>query len=381
MTNPRKYSKVQHTISTSPTAKHKKGLPWWASLLLTLLLLGAGAVAAVGYYVVQQLEPVVDTNTNTGVANTSAVDVSASETVTFEVMPGWSAARVASELESAGLIRSARVFTLWLRFNDLDRRIGEGLYDLNASMSLPDIARTLAEGGRPRTVRVVIPEGFRMVDVAERLAEAGFGTTKQFLHVFQQPDGVRPDFVPEDVPLEGYLFPASYDIPLGSTPEEIARRMLGRFEVELTADIRDRLAQLDWTVHEWTTLASMIQSEAGDSSEMNIIAGVFRNRLDEGWRLESDPTVAYGLGKDLPELNFPAGDFSVDHPWNTYMHTGLPPTPISNPGSDALAAVFVPERQNDDGQDYFFFLHAPDGTFRPNLNLQDHERDVQRYLR
>jgi UPF0755 protein len=157
--------------------------------------------------------------------------------------------------------------------------------------------------------------------------------------------------------------------------------MLERFEAELTPETRTRLEQLDWTVHEWTTFASMIQSEAGDSSEMTIIAGVFRNRLDEGWRLESDPTVAYGLGKDLPELDFPAGDFSVDHPWNTYMHTGLPPTPISNPGSDALAAVFVPTRQNEDGQDYFFFLHAPDGTFRPNLNLQDHERDVQRYLR
>jgi UPF0755 protein len=328
---------------------------------------------------VQQLEPVVDTHT--GVANTSAVDSPVSETVTFEVMPGWSASRVASELESAALIRNARVFTLWLRLNDLDRSIGEGLYDLSASMALPDIARTLAEGGRPRTVRVVIPEGFRMVDVAERFAEAGFGTTKQFLHLFRQPDRVRPEYVPEDAPLEGYLFPASYDIPLGSTPEAITRLMLTRFEAELSADVRDQLEQLDWTVHEWTTLASMIQSEAGSSDEMNIIAGVFRNRLDEGWRLESDPTVAYGLGKDLPELDFPAGDFSVDHPWNTYMHTGLPPTPISNPGSDALASVFLPKRQNDDGQDYFFFLHAPDGTFRPNLNLQDHERDVQRYLR
>lgn len=157
--------------------------------------------------------------------------------------------------------------------------------------------------------------------------------------------------------------------------------MLTRFETELTTATVEQLTNQGWTVHEWTTLASMIQSEAGDSSEMAIIAGVFRNRLDEGWRLESDPTVAYGLGKDLPELNFPAGDFSVDHPWNTYLHTDLPPTPISNPGSDALAAVFVPERQNADGQDYFFFLHAPDGTFRPNLNLADHERDVQLYLR
>jgi UPF0755 protein len=371
MTNPRKYSKIHKTSPTAPTLTNEKGtdkkdMPWWASLLLALLLLAAGAGTAVGYYTMQQLSPVMEVR---------------SDMVTFEVLPGWSASQVARELEDAGLIRSAQVFALWLRFNDLDRSIGEGLYDLNAGMSLPDIARRLAEGGRPRTVRVVIPEGFRMIDVAERLAEAGFGSNKQFLALFSNPDEIRPEFVPEDAPLEGYLFPASYDIPLSSTPEAITRLMLERFEAELTPETRTRLEQLDWTVHEWTTFASMIQSEAGDSSEMTIIAGVFRNRLDEGWRLESDPTVAYGLGKDLPELDFPAGDFSVDHPWNTYMHTGLPPTPISNPGSDALAAVFVPTRQNEDGQDYFFFLHAPDGTFRPNLNLQDHERDVQRYLR
>jgi len=379
MTNPRKYSKIHNSVQ--PTQKvRKKGLPWWASLLLTLFLLAAGAVVAVGYYTVQQLEPVVDVQSDvqSGVVQDEAVQ---DEAVAFEVLPGWSASRVASELEDAGLIRSAQVFTLWLRFNELDRSIGEGLYDLRASMSLPDIARTLAEGGRPRTVRVVIPEGFRMIDVAERLASAGFGSNKQFLHLFQQPEAIRPEFVPEDAPLEGYLFPASYDIPLNSTPEAITRMMLTRFAVELTEATQTQLEQQNWTVHEWTTLASMIQSEAGGSSEMNIIAGVFRNRLDEGWRLESDPTVAYGLGKDLPELDFPAGDFSVDHPWNTYMHAGLPPTPISNPGSDALAAVFDPQRQNDDGQDYFFFLHAPDGTFRPNLNLQDHERDVQQYLR
>lgn len=365
MMNPRKYSKIHKTTPTS-AAVRKKGMPWWASLLLGLLLLTIAAVGVVGYYTVQQLNPVAEVR---------------SDDMTFEVLPGWSAARVARELEDAGLIRSAQVFTLWLRFNDLDRSIGEGLYDLRASMSLPDIARTLAEGGRPRTVRVVIPEGFRMIDVARRFEEAGFGSAKQFLQLFRKPAEVRPDFVPEDAPLEGYLFPASYDVPLSSTPEAITRLMLERFEAEITPETRTRLEQQNWTVHEWTTFASMIQSEAGNSSEMNVIAGVFRNRLDEGWRLESDPTVAYGLGKDLPELDFPAGDFSVDHPWNTYMHTGLPPTPISNPGSDALAAVFVPTRQNEDGQDYFFFLHAPDGTFRPNLNLQDHERDVQRYLR
>ncbi|MEM6429395.1 MAG: endolytic transglycosylase MltG, partial [Deinococcota bacterium] len=226
-----------------------------------------------------------------------------------------------------------------------------------------------------------IPEGFRMVDIAARFAEAGFGDASSLESLFRNPADVRPEYVPEDAPLEGYLFPASYDIPVGSSASEIVEIMLARFEDELTEEMQEMLEQQNFSVHDWVTLASIIQSEAGEVSEMPIISGVFRNRLDEGWRMESDPTVAYGLGKDLPELDFPGGDFSVDHPWNTYLREGLPVTPISNPGSEALEMVFLPQRANPDGLPYMFFLHAPDGGFHPNLTLDDHNRDVQTYLR
>jgi UPF0755 protein len=101
------------------------------------------------------------------------------------------------------------------------------------------------------------------------------------------------------------------------------------------------LERLGLDLHAWVTLASMVQAEAGDDGEMGIIAGVFLNRLEIGMPLQSDPTVAYGLGKDLPELDFPAGDFEVDHPWNTYTRGGLPVGPIGNPGAAALAAVLT----------------------------------------
>ncbi len=157
--------------------------------------------------------------------------------------------------------------------------------------------------------------------------------------------------------------------------------MLARFERELTPAVRDDLRRLGLSVHEWVTLASMVQAEAGSHAEMPVIAGVFLNRLDRGMRLQSDPTVAYGLGKPLPDLDAAAGDIRRDTPWNTYTRAGLPPTPIGNPGAHALSVIFSAERTDAAGRPYLYFLHGPNGDFRPNLTLEDHNRDVEAYLR
>ena len=143
-----------------------------------------------------------------------------------------------------------------------------------------------------------------------------------------------------------------------------------------------KLKQLKLSLHEWVILASIVQAEAGNDEEMPIIAGVFFNRLEQGMRLQSDPTVAYGLNKAMTELDASAGDFTeiADHPWNTYTRTGLPKGPISNPGSAALQAVLNPKRQNEAGKDYFYFLHSRDGDFYPNINHADHQRDARLYL-
>jgi UPF0755 protein len=345
---------VTFTKSTPQPKKSKDVSPWrWVGVFVLLVLLaGLGGLL----YVRQQLSPV------------SAV----SAPVEFEVEPGWGATRIASELQDAGLIRNARIFGFYLRRENLDRNIGEGLYDLDPAMSTATIATTLNGGGRPRIVRVVIPEGFRMKDIAKSLASVNLADEQTFL-----------EYLDADKPLEGYLFPASYDIPVRSTPEEIVQAFLSRFEQELTPDVQAKLDELGWTVPGWVTLASVVQAEAANAQEMPIIAGVFINRLEEGMPLQSDPTVAYGLGKDLPELDRSAGDFEADNPWNTYLVTGLPVTPINNPGGEALQAVFNPVRENENGEKYFFFLHGADNgqpVFRINTNFDDHLRDVNLYL-
>ena len=302
----------------------------------------------------------------------------------FEVLPGWGGARVAAELEEAGLVRSALAFRYYLRFTETDRNVGEGLYDLSPTMSAAEVAAALAAGGRPRTVSIVVPEGWRATDVVRRLAANGFGEESEIEALIVEPGDLAPAYLPEGANLEGYLFPATYDVPVHSSPEEVIRTMVARFQEELSGEVVDALIERSLTVHEWVTLASIVQSEAASHEEMPIIAGVFLNRLDDGMLLQSDPTVAYGLGKAMPELSALAGDLRRDTPWNTYTRPGLPATPISNPGSHALQAVLEPERLNEAGVPWLYFLHGTDGgipVFRPNTNLAAHERDVVVFLR
>ena len=356
------------TPPPTPQAEPEPRIRTRSRRLLVLVLLGAALVLAAAYLFFRfQLSPVSSTP----------------QPIEVEILPSWGAARVAEALERRDLIRNARLFTLWLRYLEVDRHLGEGLYDLSPHLSGTEIARTLEAGGRPQTVRVVIPEGFRAQDVIERLVAAGLGERRGFEIIVREPREIRPSYVPRDAPLEGYLFPASYDFPLTWTPEALLELMVERFRLEIDGDTAEALLARNLTVHDWVTLASMVQAEAVGPEEMPIIAGVFLNRVDLGMALQSDPTVAYGLGKDLPELDVLAGDFQRDHAWNTYTRPDLPTGPISNPGRAALQSVLLPTRNDEVGRPYLYFLHGYDQgelVFRVNISLADHNRDVRRFL-
>jgi len=353
---------VSETALPEPKRPARPSRVRW--LLGVLVVVGASALGL--SWLERQLGPVAETGTAQAGAQA------------FEVAPGWGAAQVAGALEDAGLVRNARVFSVYLQLKDLDRSVGEGLYTLSPTLSVAQLAERLAQGGQPRVTSVVIPEGFRTTQIVNRLkTELGIDVAP----LVKRPGSLRPAFVPPGVGLEGYLFPARYDFPVGLGPKEAVTLMLERFKRELTPAVRQNLQTLGLSVHTWVTLASMVQAEAGAYAEMPIIAGVFLNRLDRGMLLQSDPTVAYGLGKRLPDLDAVAGDLKQDTPWNTYTRAGLPPTPIGNPGARALSVIFQAQRTDAAGQPYLYFLHAPGGNFRPNLTLEDHNRDVATYLR
>lgn len=348
----------------APTPRRRRGGRAWALALLLVVLTVAGGLSAVRFV----LSPPSATPT----------------VVEFEVLPGWGGARVAAALAEAGLVRSALAFELLLRFTHLDRKLGEGLYDLSPAMTSREVAAALAAGGRPRTVRIVVPEGWRAAAVVARLAANGLGATPELEALVRSPGSLAPPGLPAGDSLEGYLFPATYDLPVHSTASQALGAMVARFEEEVTPAVAVALVDSGLGVHDWVTLASMVQAEAASEAEMPVIAGVFLNRLDLGMPLQSDPTVAYGLGKALPELSAPAGDLRRDTPWNTYTRSGLPAGPIGNPGAEALLAVLTPQRENPEGVPYLYFLHGSDGgtpVFRPNTDLPAHNRDVERFLR
>jgi UPF0755 protein len=348
--------------------RRRRFLPALLAVLLVLLLLLSSAVATVFWLL------------------SAPSDVS--RPVEFEILPGWGANRVAAELKEAGIIRSAQAFAYYLRWEDLDRSIGEGLFDLDPAGSAAETARILAAGGRPRIVQVLIPEGFRARDVVARLEAAGLGSADDYNSLLADPAVFDRAWLEREdgsaVRLEGFLFPASYEIPVRSSPQEVLDLFLDRFELELGPGVEAELAELDLSIPDWVVLASVVQAEAGSDEEMPVIAGLFLNRLDEDMPLQSDPTVAYGLNKDLPELSARNGDLKEDHGWNTYTRPGLPEGPIGNPGHAALQAVLHPQRLNDEGVPWLYFLHGSDDgqpVFRPNTSYDAHLRDIELYLR
>jgi UPF0755 protein len=339
---------------------------WW----IGLSLLAAGGFAALAL-TIWLLTPIADWDPTP---------------VEFEILPGTGAGAIARDLTAAGLLRDHRVLLAVLVWRGDQGRIGEGVYQLRRDMGVAELADALVRGGLPRTGRFVLPEGIRAAAVAPRIAAGGWEGEGEALArlILAPPDGLRAAGVPAGASLEGYLYPATYELPLRWDATQLLQALIARFEAATARLLPEAGAEPPLPLHEWVILASMVQAEAGSDAEMPIIAGVFLNRLEIGMPLQSDPTVAYGLGKELPELSRPAGDFGRDHPFNTYTRAGLPAGPISNPGSAALAAVLRPERRNDRGQPWLYFMHGVDGgtpVFRPNVTFDAHLRDVNRYLR
>ena len=302
----------------------------------------------------------------------------------FIVQPGWSASETASALQDEGFVRSSLALRVYLRLTGADRQIGEGGYPMSPALSGFQVARVLSYGGRPETVQITIPEGTTIRGVSAILANAGIGSYDRNLALLSDPSSAPVGWLPrEAVSLEGYLFPDTYTLRADATPEEAAATLMQHF-LDVARPLRPQAEALGLTLHAWVTLASLVQQEAGGVDEKPIIAGVFLNRLDEGMRLQSDPTVAYGLGKSLPELSAVAGDLQRDHDWNTYTRHGLPVGPIANPGRAALETVLNPDRYTAAGEPWRFFLHGfEDGekVFRPNVTYEAHLSDVNRFLR
>ncbi len=296
--------------------------------------------------------------------------------VTFVVQPGETAASVAQRLQEAGLISDAELFRRYLQYKGMDAGLEAGTYTLRQTMTIPEIAEALQTGLRPERV-VTIREGLRLEEIAAAVAAQTGIAEADFIALvtrgWRETDLKDYPFLadlPPGTTLEGYLFPETYRLPEEMTAYDVVARMLATFDARVTEEIRLGAANQGLTVHQLVTLASLVEREAVVPEERPVIAGVFLNRLRNGWLLNADPTVQYALGYDektgkwwrrlyFDELGVNSLA-DIDHPYNTYRYPGLPPGPICSPGLASIQASAFPAQT-----DYFYFIadcHKNDGS-------------------
>lgn len=233
-----------------------------------------------------------------------------------------------------------------------------------------DLRQALKEG-MVRARKVTIPEGSTLRQIAGLLAVKGLADGKRFLKLAMDPS-VASSLVPEAETLEGFLFPGTYHFVKGQKEEAIIQAMVQRLFQSFPIEDELRAQQQGRSLHEIVTLASIVEKEAVVDREMPVIAGVFYNRLERGMRLQADPTVLYGRRRRRGRIR--TRDLRAKHPYNTYIHHGLPPGPIASPGRAALKAALDPAQVN-----YLYFVSKNNGTHYFSRNLKEHNRAVRKF--
>ena len=297
---------------------------------------------------------------------------SSEKSVIVWIKPGQSFSETVAELQKAGLIRHPIRFRLLAYLQRDERRIRAAEYQLRTSMSPRAILETLVRG-KGLLHKVVIPEGSSVRKIGQLLDKAGLVSEKDFLKAALDPDLIRGLDMEGDS-LEGYLFPETYYVAKGVSAEAFTRRMVAHFHSVFTPAWVERARAMGLTVRQVVTIASMVEKETGKPEERPLIAAVFLNRLKRGIRLESDPTVIYGI-KDF-DGNLTRKDLETPTPYNTYQIAGLPQGPIANPGRASIEAVLYPAEQP-----YLYFVSKNDGSHHFSSTLAEHNAMVEQYQR
>jgi UPF0755 protein len=314
--------------------------------LFAFCLLLAIGIGAAGYYVYVNLQPMPDQG----------------EPKRVEIPTGSTAVAISHMLKEEEIVRNDLIFRYYAQYKGVAQRFQAGTYLFTSGMTIDQVIEKLINGDvYIETVKFTIPEGFTVQKIADHLTEQGLINKNTFLTLVNEGQ-FDYEFV-KQIPsnrdikyrLEGYLFPNTYEIKKGSTEYEIIDRMLAEFQKQLPPEWEKIFSEQGWTLHEGLTLASIIERETIVKKELPIVAGVFYNRLSNGWMMQSDATVQYASGDWKGRLYFK--DLEVDDSYNTFIVKGLPPGPVSNPGQAAIEAAAFPEKH-----DFYFFVTKKDGS-------------------
>ena len=287
----------------------------------------------------------------------------------IQIREGVTLHEVAEILGEKGIIKSPTLFLLWGKWMGYGREIKAGEYLLSPSMSPVKVFGVLIRGVSI-TYPITIPEGFTRKQIAELLAEKGITDADEFLRFSGDTDLARKYGISEP-DLEGYLYPDTYRFRHHMDARKVIDVMIKRFR-EMLAPYEEDVEKDPLSLKQVIILASIVEKETGNAAERPKIARVFLNRLRKKMRLESDPTVIYGLPSFSGNLT--KKDLERPTAYNTYVIKGLPPGPIANPGIESIKAVLFPAPGN-----YLYFVSKNDGTHHFSTTLEEHNRAVLRY--
>ncbi|MEA1937191.1 MAG: endolytic transglycosylase MltG [Patescibacteria group bacterium] len=298
----------------------------------------------------------------------------------FTIKSGESVQEIATDLEDRNLINDPDLFKFYVWQKKIGGKLQAGSYELSPSMSIPEIAN-LFIGGKIKSneISITIPEGFSNQEIDKRLAENSLIEKGDFINFSEvnNLDLSKYKFLrdkPVNARLQGYFFPDTYQYYGDSSVEDIVKKMLDNFDRKISQELREEIKKQNKSIFETLILASIIEKEAGFTEDMGKVSSVFHNRLEIDYLLESDATINYITESGRSQSTYE--DLQIDSPYNTYKYAGLPPTPICNPGLNAIKAAIYPEETN-----YFFFLTSSDRKAIFSKTYEEHLKNKSKYLK
>jgi|SRR3989344_5291482 len=292
----------------------------------------------------------------------SPVNKKDNSSVIFVVQRGEDVRTIAKRLQNEGLIRDPIAFFLLVRFGGLGENIQSGDFKLSPSMDMETVANNLTHG--TLDVWITTLEGWRNEEIATTLSQALGIPEVEFLKVAEI----------------GYMFPDTYLLPKEASAGAAAKLFRDNFQAKVTPAILDKAKQHGLTTEELIIIASLVEREARHTDDRPIVASVILNRLEEKMKLDIDATVQYVLGYQTSEKswwkqNLTLEDLKIDSPYNTYTNSGLPPTPIANPGLASIVAVVDAPKT-----DYLYYVSDKVGRIHPARTVEEHNRNVAKYI-
>ncbi len=332
--------------------KSKKLLYISTFFIVLLILLGASCLAILHY-----------------IYNSPSVK----EDVVVAIPVGSGLSGISSKLLESGVIVNDKLFILFVIKEGWQDDLKAGEYKFEKGATMSDVANKIVQGD-VQLDKVIIPEGLTVKEIARLLDQKGIVPESEFINETQNKELIEDLLGPGVNSLEGYLFPETYSYSRSLTSKELITLMVQRFKAvyEPLSSLRNKINLTDTEI---LTLASIVEKETGAGFERPIISAVFQNRLRIGMKLDSDPTVIYGMGNNY-NGNLRKRDLRQYTEYNTYVIKGLPPSPIANPGEDSIMAVLNPADVK-----YLYFVSKGDGTHHFSNSLREHQNAVNKYQR